>query len=42
MGLVMVFGLQGVALTVSGTAVLAVGNLLYLLRKTGVALSTRA
>ena len=41
-GLVTVFGLQGVALTVSGTAVLAVGNLIYLLRKTGVALSMRA
>ena len=40
-GLVIVCGLQGVALTVSSTAVLAVGNLLYLLRKTGVALSTR-
>lgn len=40
-GLVTIFGLRGVALTVSGTAVLAVGNLLYLLRKTGVALVTR-
>ena len=40
-GLVIVCGLQGVALTVSSTAVLAVGNLIYLLRKTGVALYTR-
>ena len=39
-GLVTVCGLQGVALTVSSTAVLAVGNLIYLLRKTGVALYT--
>lgn len=41
-GLVTVIGLQGVALTVAGTAVLAVGNLIYLLRKTGVTLTTRA
>ena len=40
-GLVTVFGLQGIALSVSGIAVLAVANLLYLLRKTGVALFTR-
>ena len=39
-GLVTVLGLQGIALSVAGTALLAVGNLLYLLRKTGVALST--
>lgn len=40
-GLVGVLGLQGIALTVSGTAVLAVGNLSYLLQKTGIALFTR-
>ena len=40
-GLVVVLGLQGVALSVSGTAVLAVANLFYLLRKTGVALFRR-
>ena len=41
-GLVIICGLQGVALTVSSTAVLAVGNLIYLLRKTGVAFFKRA
>ena len=40
-GLATVFGLKGVALSVSGIAVLAVVNLLYLLRKTGVALFAR-
>ena len=40
-GLATVFGLKGIALSVSGIAVLAVANLLYLLRKTGVALFTR-
>ena len=40
-GLVVVLGLQGVALSVAAIAVLAVANLLYLLRKTGIALFTR-
>ena len=39
-GLVTIFGIRGVALSVSGIAVLAVGNLIYLLRKTGIALFT--
>ena len=40
-GFLMVWGLLGVALTVAATALLAVANLIYLLRKTGVSVYTR-
>ena len=40
-GFVAAWGLLGIALTVSITAVLAVANLAYLLRKTGIPLYTR-
>lgn len=40
--LVTVWELNGIAITVSVTAILAVGNLIFLLRKTGVSLYTKS
>lgn len=40
--LVTVWELNGIAITVSVTAILAVGNLVFLLRKTGVSLDTKS
>lgn len=40
--LVTVWELSGIAITVSVTAILAVGNLVFLLRKTGVSLHTKS